>query len=88
MAVASDLNDDRNVQRIGKKISKPMPHARTVQRVFFRVVMARAMMRLPPQSRFLPTTRMRKIATMLARMTATMPPAEPRPMLWLSRTRW
>ena len=39
-------------------------------------------------SRFLPTIRIRKMATILARMIAETPPADPRPTFWLSRTRW
>ena len=70
MAVASVLKLVRIVQRIGKKINNPIAQAMAVLMAFFCVVTARAMILSPHASRFLPTMRIRKIATMLARMIA------------------
>ena len=71
MAVASVLKLVSTVQRMGKKISKPIAQATTVLMVFRCVETSRAIFpSLPQASRFLPTMRIRKIATMLARMTA------------------
>ena len=76
MASPSVLKLVSTVQRMGKKMTRPTAQARTV------TTSLRRMERCVPchASRFLPIIRIRKKATMLARMTATMPPAEAPPM--------
>ena len=70
MAVASVLKLVRIVQRIGKKINKPTAQEAAVLIALRFVVTARAMGLSPHASRFLPTMRIRKMATILARMIA------------------
>ena len=83
MAIASSslLKLVRNVQRIGKKIRKATTQARIVTPMRWP---ADFLMAIVQPSRFLPMMRIRKIATMLARMTAMMPPAEALPTSKLS----
>ena len=81
IASASVLKLVRIVQRIGKKMASPMIQATAVVVALRAGVTLRAMS-LPPSpqaSRFLPIIRIRKIATMLARMMAMIPPAAPPP---------
>ena len=70
MASPSVLKDSTTIHRIGKKITMATIQAMMVVIVLRRVVVARAMIRPPYASRFLPTTRSRNTATMLARMMA------------------
>ena len=81
MASISLLKLVRNVQRIGKKIRKATTQARIETPMRWRVVF---FMAIDQPSRFLPMMRMRKNATILARTTATMPPAEALPTSKLS----
>ena len=83
MAIASSslLKLVRNVHRIGKKIRKATTQARIVTLTRWPVDCFNAIVQ---PSRFLPMMRMRKIATMLARMTAIIPPAEALPTSKLS----
>ncbi len=76
IAWASVLKLVRIVQRIGKKMRIAMIQAMAVLRTLTLFETARAIVFPPQASRFLPIIRIRKIATILARMMATTPPAE------------
>jgi hypothetical protein len=82
IASASDLKLVRNVRRIGKKIAMATVQASAVVNVLRAV---EALRNMAQASRFLPIIRIRKIATMSARMMAMMPRAEPPPTSYCSR---
>ena len=81
-ASSSVLKLVRTIHRIGKKMRKPTIQPAAVVAVRRWSEAARAMAQA---SRFRPIMRTRKKATILARMTATMPPAEAPPMSNCSR---
>jgi len=55
---------------VGQNVRMLMPHAMAVLTILRCFVTARAMMSPPQASRFLPTMRIKKMATILARMIA------------------
>ena len=77
MASPSVLKLVSTVQRIGKKTISPTAQARTVTINLRRVVICAGHVQA---SRFLPIIRIRKKATMFARITAMIPPAEAPPI--------
>ena len=78
-SLPSVLNERMTIQKIGKNISNPTDHATMVLSDLRRELTERAMGLIPHVLKFLPTMRIKKIATILAKMIAYTPPADPKP---------
>ena len=73
-ASTSDLKPVMNIQKIGKNMTIAMPQPRAAMAIFLAIEG-----RMSQTSRLRANERTRKKATMLARMIAITPPAEPPP---------